>query len=120
MAFKIGGFTDKTKFNLILDSRTPLSQGNVFVPDENYEVILQTSSPTEIVTYSGVVLEKTPSGYIVRGYDSSNPSFTYYKHVENEKDPLVNVGGISDSYIEWDNKKRYTEGTIVRYERTIL
>ena len=115
MAFKIGGFTDKTKFNLILDSRTPLSEGNVFVPDENYEVILQTSSPTEIVTYSGVVLEKTSSGYIVRGYDSSNPTFTYYKYVENEKDPIVNVGGISDNYVEWDNNKRYVEGTLVRY-----
>jgi hypothetical protein len=115
MAFKIGGFTDKTKFNLILDSRTPLSEGNVFVPDENYEVILQTSSPIEVVTYSGVVIEKATSGYIIRGYDASNPSFTYYNYQSNEKDPTVNVGGISDSYIEWDDNKRYIEGVIVRY-----
>ena len=35
IGFKIGGFTDKNKFRLILDSRTPLNEGNVFVPDEN-------------------------------------------------------------------------------------
>jgi hypothetical protein len=116
MAFKIGGFTDKSKFNLILDSRTPLSQGNVFVPDENYEVILQTSSPIELVAYSGVVIEKATSGYIIRGYDSTNPSFKYYNYQSNEKDPTVNVGGISDNFIEWDNNKRYIEGVIVRYD----
>ena len=114
MAFKIGGFTDKSKFNLILDSRTPLSEGNVFVPDENYEVILQTSSPVELVTYSGVVIEKASSGYILRGYDSTRPSFTYYNFQPNEKDPTVNVGGVSDSYIEWDSNQRYIEGSIVR------
>ena len=116
IAFKIGGFTDKSKFNLILDSRTPLSQGNVFVPDENYEVILQTSSPIEVVTYSGVVIEKSASGYILRGYDATNPAFTYYNYESNEKDPTVNVGGISDSFIEWDTNKRYIEGVIVRYD----
>ena len=116
MAFKIGGFTDKSKFNLILDSRTPLSQGNVFVPDENYEVILQTSSPIEVATYSGVVIEKATSGYIIRGYDSSNPSFKYYNYQSNEKDPTVNVGGISDNFIEWDSTKRYIEGVVVRYD----
>ena len=116
MAFKIGGFTDKSKFNLILDSRTPLSQGNVFVPEENYEVILQTSSPVELVTYSGVVIEKSTSGYIIRGYDASSPSFKYYSYQPNEKDPTVNVGGISDNFIEWDSNKRYIEGVVVRYD----
>ena len=32
---KIGGFTQKSKFKLILDSRTPTNEGNIFVPEEN-------------------------------------------------------------------------------------
>jgi len=34
LGYKLAGFTDKDKFRLILDSRTPLNEGNVFVPDE--------------------------------------------------------------------------------------
>jgi len=118
IAFKVGGFTDKTKFNLILDSRTPLNQGNVFIPPENYQVTLQTSSPIDVVTYSGVVIEKATSGYIIRGYDIPSPSFRYYKHQENEKDPLVNVGGVSAGFVEWDQNKRYVVDTIVKFEVT--
>jgi len=123
MTFKVGGFTDKSKFNLILDSRTPLNEGNVFIPEENYDIILQTSNPIELVTYSGVVIEKTTAGYTVRGYDAVSPEFKYYKPIVTDKDPLVNVGGISEAFIDWASNKRYLEGTIVRennrYYRTI-
>ena len=114
MAFKVGGFTDKTKFNLILDSRTPLNQGNVFVPEENFSITLQTSNPIELITYSGVVIEKAAAGYIVRGYDITNPVFTYYGYVESEKDPTINVGGISEGFIDWNSNQRYVKGTVVR------
>ena len=116
MSFKVGGFTDKTKFNLILDSRTPLNQGNVFIPEENYDVILQTSSPLELVTYSGVVVEKITSGYVIRGYDTSKPTFKYYSAITSDKDIEVNVGGISESFVEWTENKRYVQGSIVRYQ----
>ena len=123
MAFKVGGFSDKSKFKLILDSRTPLNEGNVFVPEENYNISLQTSSPIEVVTYSGVVIEKTTSGYILRGYDVSNPAFKYYDYVSSEKDPVVAVGGISEAFVQWTARNRYIEGTVVEnnnlYYRTI-
>ena len=40
LGFKLAGYTDKEKFKLILDSRTPqrMGEGNVFVPDENYKI----------------------------------------------------------------------------------
>ena len=44
IGFKVGGYTDKNKFKLILDSRT-LNEGNVFVPDENYSIFLNKSAP---------------------------------------------------------------------------
>jgi len=115
IGFKVGSFTDKSKINLILDSRTPLNQGNVFVPEENFEVILQTSSPLDIVSYSGVVIEKTPAGYLLRGYDTSNPVFTYYDYIETDRDPLVNVGGISESFVDWSENQRYASGSVVEF-----
>ena len=115
LAFKIGGFTDKKKFSLILDSRTPLNEGNVFIPEENYKIILQTSSPIELLTYSGVVIEKSASGYILRGYDTTNPIFTYLPYIESETDPIVNVGGISEAFINWAPNQRYVKGSIVSF-----
>jgi hypothetical protein len=113
LGFKVGGFTDKKKFSLILDSRTPLNEGNVFIPEENYRIVLQTSSPIELLTYSGVVIEKAASGYILRGYDITNPIFTYFPPVESETDPVVNVGGISETFVNWTPNQRYIAGSVV-------
>ena len=38
LGLKVAGFTHKDKFKLLLDSRTPFNEGNVFVPDENYKI----------------------------------------------------------------------------------
>ena len=115
LGFKLGGFTDKDKFKLILDSRTPLNQGNVFVPEESYQIFLNTSSPLRTVNYSGVMVEKRASGYIVRGYDKEAPVFKYYQPLKTQKDPLINVGGVSEPYAEWESQQTYIEGKNVEY-----
>ena len=115
IGFKIGGFTDKSKFKLVLDSRTPLNQGNVFIPEENYKVILNQSSPIKTISYSGVIIERLSSGYKLYGYDNTTPSFKYYKPVALENDPVINVGGISESYVEWDSGKTYVAGQNLEY-----
>jgi len=115
LGFKIGGFTSKNKFRLVLDSRTPYNQGNVFVPEENYDVFLNSSSPVEVVSYSGVIIEKKTNGFVIRGYDKTAPYFKYYTPVVLANDPLINVGGISESFVEWTANKTYAQGAIVRF-----
>jgi len=114
IGFKIGGFTDKDKFRLILDSRTPLNQGNVFVPDENYDIFLNSSFPTQEVTYSGLIIEKQTEGYYIKGYDNSNPVFNYFPVIKKQNDPLINVGGVSEPFVTWDTNKTYVSGVIVK------
>lgn len=116
IASKLGGFTSKEKFKLILDSRTPLNQGNVFVPDENYQIFLNTSTPVLSITYSGVIIEKVTGGYAIKGYSGSTPEFNYYKPIETASDPVINIGGISESFLDWDNNKFYSKGKVVRYD----
>ena len=82
LGLKIGGYTEKTKFKLALDSRTPYNQGNVFVPEENYQVFLNQSSVIDLIPYSGVIIEKVAAGFIVRGYNYNNPYFKYYTPIE--------------------------------------
>lgn len=120
MACKLGGFTSKEKFKLILDSRTPLNQGNVFIPEENYNIVLNTSSPVLSINYSGVIIEKQPSGFIIKGYNKPVPEFKYLEPVITASDPVITIGGISESYVDWDSEKTYIKGAIVRFDQNFF
>ena len=120
LAFKLGGFTDKSKFKLILESRTPLNSGNVFIPEENYNIALHTSSPIKTVNYSGVIVEKRPSGFIIRGYNKENPVFKWYRPFSSNKDVTINVGGISESFSKWEAGQLYNKGKIVQHQNSFF
>jgi hypothetical protein len=111
---KIGAFTTKNKFRLLLDSKSPTSSGGVFVPEENYNIFLNTSSATRKVVYSGIVITKYPDGFELRGYDVDDPYFIYYPYRLNSG--VVRVGGISETFIEWSENKTYVTGKVVFYE----
>ena len=113
VTYRIGGFTSKEKFNLLLDSKTPLSQGSVFVPQENYDIVLNTSSPVKKITYSGVVITKLSDGFEVKGYSKTQPYFKYYSWTQTGV--TINVGGISEAYSTWTANVQYVTGKVVQY-----
>jgi hypothetical protein len=113
LTHRIGGFTSKEKFKLLLDSKTPLTTGSVFVPQEDYDIILNTSSPIKKISYSGVVITKAPDGFSIRGYNKTQPYFKYYNFKKNGI--LINVGGISESYTNWTVGSQYSAGKIVAF-----
>jgi hypothetical protein len=113
VSHRLGGFTSKEKYKLILDSKTPYSTNSVFVPQEDYTIILNTSSPIKKICYSGVVITKLPNGYEVRGYNTTQPYFVYYPYLQSGA--TVNVGGISEPYISWTPNQTYVAGKLVRY-----
>lgn len=115
LSSKLGGFTSKEKFKLILDSRSPANQGSVFVPVENYDIVLNSSSPIVGATYSGVIIEKQADGFYISGYNTELPEFKYYAINPVSADPVINVGGVSAPYIDWESDKYYTKGTFVKY-----
>ena len=118
LGFKLGGYTDKTKFKLILDSRTPQNEGNVFIPEENYDIFLNTSSPLDIIDYSGVIIEKSSQGFIIRGYNKEYPIFKYHRALPLGSDVEINVGGISESFIRWEPLRNYVKGSNVEYNNS--
>jgi len=113
LSYRVGAFTSQSQFNLLLDSKTPLSTGSVFIPQENYHVILNSSSPVKKLTYSGVIITKLQEGFEIKGYSNSQPYFTYYPYLQSGS--AINVGGISDSYSEWTIDQQYTTGSIIKY-----
>ena len=122
LSHRIGAFTSKEKFNLLLDSKSPTSQGNVFIPVEDYDIILNSSSPVKKLTYSGVIITRLSDGYEVKGYSKTQPYFKYYPWVQSG--PQLNVGGISENYTIWTPGQLYPAGKVVlnasKYFRTTI
>ena len=116
LSSRIGGFVDKSQQKYLLDSKSPQSKtSGVFVPVEDYEIFFNVSSPSSVVTYSGVVIEKISTGYKIIGYDRLDASFQYYTYFSKFDDPTISIGGVSESYLDWLPEKFYSKGTIVKY-----
>jgi len=113
ISHRIGGFTSKEKFKLLLDSKTPLTSGSVFVPQEDYEIILNSSSPVKKITYSGVIVTKVNDGFVVKGYSRTQPYFKSYSYTRTGN--LINVGGISEAFSQWSERSQYAAGKVVFY-----
>ena len=113
LSYRVSGFTSKDKFNLLLDSKNPTAVGGVFVPPENFKIVLNSSSPIKRLTYSGVIITKLHDGYEVKGYSKTTPYFEYYPWIQSGN--TINVGGMSESYIIWSPNQRYTTGKVVSY-----
>lgn len=77
LAHKLGGFSDKKYLNVFAEQFAPDSRAeSVIIPDENYQIHLNKSVPTDRAVYSAVIIEKTSNGYSVTGYDQRYPYFT--------------------------------------------
>ena len=116
LGVKLAGFTDKDKVNVILDSRSIVedqSQSGVFIPQENYDVFLNTSSPTDLISYSGIAIEKVSNGFKVRGYSKDNPYFDYYNPSAGGKKVVISVGGIGEVTTNWAERTIYERGQVV-------
>ena len=117
LSFKIRGYTSKEKFKVKLDSKTTTASTDVFVPEEDYNIIFNTSAPIDNYTYSGLIIEKIGAGYIVRGYDKLNPQFKILSVLKKNSDPNITVGGVSARFVNWEAEKYYTKGAYVKHNR---
>jgi hypothetical protein len=114
LSHRVGSFTNREQFNLLLESKTPMSSGSIFVPPEDYDVFLNTSSPATRLTYSGVRITKLQTGYQIQGYSRTQPYFKYYNYLNSGT--TINVGGISHSYTHWTAGEEYLVGNVVVYD----
>jgi hypothetical protein len=115
LSTRLSGFVDKGQQKYLLDSKNPnSSNSSIFIPPENYDIIFNVSTPIASVAYSGVILEKTEGGWLVNGYDDVHPYFNYYVAAVSQQDPLISVGGVSETFIDWAPNRTFSNGQIVR------
>ena len=114
MSYRIGGFTNKDKIKIVLDSRSPNATGTVFVSDENYKIFYNKSAPVDTIIYSGVLIEKRTDGYAIYGYDNARNYFEVLTPLSSQNDPSFNVGGVSETFVNWAADRFYTRSQIVK------
>jgi hypothetical protein len=102
LSYKAGGFINKDKFKIIIDSVSPNSSNpGVSLSNEDYEIFLDKSSPVKSLGVSGVIVQKTNKGYSIRGYDTKDPYFTCLMPIFTAVDPAIVIGGKAESYVSW-------------------
>ena len=116
LSYRMSGFVDQQQQKFLLDSKSPAATtSSIYVPAENYDIIFNVGSPVATVAISGVIFEKTEGGWIATGYDDIHPYFEYHQALASQRDPLISVGGVSETFLDWTADKNYNNGTLVRY-----
>ena len=116
LSFRMSGFVDQQQQKFLLDSKNPsATTSSIYVPAENYDIIFNVGAPVATVAISGVIFEKTEGGWIATGYDDIHPYFEYHQALTSQRDPVISVGGVSETFLDWTTDKNYNNGTIVRY-----
>ena len=105
LTYKVGGFTDKNYISVLAEQGSPNSKNDgITIPDENYRVILNKSVPVNKIVYSAVIIEKSPNGYTVSGYNLNNPYFTIVPSQPDNNFYTISAG--PDSGIIYKNYQR--------------
>lgn len=114
LIYKMGGFASKDKFKVALETVTSYKTvDNVFVPEENYQLFLSSGNPIKTLSMSGIIVERSDRGFVIKGYDSVSPYFKIKKAIHSPSDPIVSVGGVTESFIYWSANSNITGGSVV-------
>jgi hypothetical protein len=114
LIWRAGGFLDKDSVDFILNSHS--STNSLFIPKEDFDILFYISKPVKTYEYSGAIVEKTSTGWKVRGY-SQNPYFTYYPIVESKITGTESIGSISESVVQWQPKTFYGQGQAIQKDQ---
>ena len=84
LSYRVAGFTDQNLITVTAEQTSPGStNATVIIPDGNYSSYFSKSVPLQTISYSGVIVAKTESGYSVAGYNNTNPYFTVLPSIPN-------------------------------------
>jgi hypothetical protein len=93
LAYKMSGFSDKRYLKVLAEQSSPASiNDSILIPDENYNIYLNEKPvPVQRIAYSAVIIEKTSTGYTIRGYDLNSSVFTIIPSVVNNNSYKIKV-----------------------------
>ena len=117
LAHRFAGFTNKNTLIVRSDQFSPTGTStSLIIPDENVSLVVHSSPYKNRNFYSGVMIQKTSSGYKIRGYDRNTSYFNALKLNKTGRTSLAEVAGTPASYTPWQPNVDYTKETIVSYQ----
>lgn len=119
LSYKLGGFTNKDNLKVILGAVSPSSTNqSIFIPQENYDLLLYKSAPIKSINYSGIIVQQDSNGYKISGYSNFDRTFTYYKPKTFNDYDLIRIGATTESFVTWQPNSFYSKGTVVKNDST--
>ena len=117
LGHRFAGFIDKDTMTVSLDQFSTTGQSkNLILPSNDIDVIVHNSPHKSRNSYSGVIIEKSSTGYIVKGYDKDLGYFNILESDTTKGRERVQVGGEKVEYIDWAIDRTYEKGTLVKYK----
>jgi len=111
LTHKVGGFVSKDKLSIVIDSVNPATANpGTALSNEDYNIFLDQSTPVSSLAISGIIVQRTLAGYVLRGYDKSYPFFTCLLPEESAKNPDFTVGGKSEQFVTWEPSSSHDTG----------
>ena len=96
LIYRLAGFSDKSLLGFYVEKGTPNSRNSsLLIPDESYSIILYDNVPTTTITYSGVVVQSTSTGWKVFGNSQDKAYFKTITPKINGNYNKITVGNIS-------------------------
>tara|TARA_R110001592_G_scaffold127750_1_gene339745 strand:- start:6550 stop:24414 length:17865 start_codon:yes stop_codon:yes gene_type:complete len=116
LGHRFAGFVDKDTMRLTLDQYSATgSSTNLILPSVNITVDIHDSAYKSRNYYSGVIVEKTGSGWKVRGYDKKLGYFDTLQLNTAGTTSSVQVGGNTVSHSTWTANVSYSNNAYVQY-----
>ena len=99
LSYRMAGFTSKDNLKVLAEQNSPNSiSDSVIIPDENFSLIVNKSTPVTNPTYSALIIEKTTAGFVISGYNNNDPYFTIIPPATTGKSSAVTVLDSSVKY----------------------
>ena len=107
LSYKAAGFVDKNYIKVLAEQSSPTSTNeSVIIPDDNYKIFLNKSTPVKKINYSAVIVEKSAAGWTVSGYDLENPYFMIIPSLANNNLSRIQVNkSVGIIYQDYQNYK---------------
>lgn len=116
LAHRMNGYIDKDTMVVRTDQYSNDGKAtSLIVPKENVNVTIHSSNYKSRNYYTGVIVEKTATGYRVKGYDRSCGFFEVLESDTAKGRQRVNVGGEPVAYTVWSPNSTFRKGTIVEH-----
>ena len=120
LAHKQGSYIDFGSYKVQAESYSPTSsRTSIFIPNNNVNTFLHSSTATQSTSYSAVIVEKSTNGYRVFGYDIAKGFFRTTVSDPNGVSVPIQVGGVDMNVGNYIPNQTLNIGNYIRYEGTI-